>query len=101
MRDLLSRQTAPTYLFLHYLPDNRSRILGADGTPVKATLDNEEQKAMSAEVCVDLILKAMSDRKRELVMTLKGKLGLWLKLLAPNLIDSIAANAVSSQNAKS
>ncbi|MDJ0716561.1 MAG: SDR family oxidoreductase [Prochloraceae cyanobacterium] len=81
--------------------DIRQRILGADGTPVKATLDNEEQKAMSAEVCVDLILKAMSDRKRELVMTLKGKLGLWLKLLAPNLIDSIAANAVSSQNAKS
>ena len=52
---------------------------------------------MSTEVCADLIIKAMRQRKRELVMTLKGKLGLWLKLLAPNLVDSIAARAVSSQ----
>ncbi len=52
---------------------------------------------MSAEVCADLIQLAMRERKRELVMTLKGKLGLWLKLLAPNLVDSIAARAVSSQ----
>ena len=52
---------------------------------------------MSAEVCADLIQLAMRERKRELVMTLKGKLGLWLKLLAPNLVDLIAARAVSSQ----
>ena len=52
---------------------------------------------MSAEVCADLIQLAMRERKRELLMTLKGKLGLWLKLLAPNLVDWIAARAVSSQ----
>ncbi len=77
--------------------DIRQHVLGGEGKPVKASLNNEQQQAMSTEVCADLILKAMHKRKRELVMTLRGKLGLWLKLLAPNLVDSIAASAVSSQ----
>ncbi|MBE9043189.1 SDR family oxidoreductase [Pleurocapsales cyanobacterium LEGE 10410] len=77
--------------------DIRQHILGAAGKFVKATLPDEQEKAMSPEVCADLIVKAMTKRQRELVMTLKGKLGLWLKLLMPNLVDRLAARAVSSQ----
>ena len=77
--------------------DIRQHVLGADGKPVKASLSHEQQKAMSTEVCADLIIKAMRKRKRELVMTFKGKLGLWLKLFSPNLVDTLAARAVSSQ----
>ena len=77
--------------------DIRQHVLGADGEFINASLNNEQQQAMPTEVCADLILKAMSARKRELVMTLKGKFGLWLKLLLPNLVDSIASRAVSSQ----
>jgi short-subunit dehydrogenase len=80
--------------------DIRQHVLGADGKPVKASLNNEQQKAMSTEVCADLIIKAMEKRQRELVMTLKGKLGIWLKLLAPKLVDGIASRAVSSQKAE-
>ena len=80
--------------------DIRQHVLGAEGKPIQANLSNEQQQAMSPEVCADLIQLAMCKRKRELVMTLKGKLGLWLKLLAPNLVDSIAARAVSSQKGK-
>ena len=80
--------------------DIRQHVLGADGEPIDASLNNEQQQAMPTEVCADLILKAMHKRKRELVMTFKGKFGIWLKLLMPKLVDSIAASAVSSQKGK-
>jgi hypothetical protein len=41
-------------------------------------------------------LSAMSNRKRELVMPLRGKLGQWLKLIAPRLVDRIASQAIKS-----
>ena len=80
--------------------DIHQHVLGADGKLVKTTLDRGQQKFMSSEKCADLILKAMGERKQDLVMTLQGKLGLWLKLLAPNLVDLSAARAVSSQKAE-
>jgi hypothetical protein len=36
----------------------------------------------------------MEKRKREVVMTTRAKIGLWLKLIAPNLIDNIARKAI-------
>jgi hypothetical protein len=38
----------------------------------------------------------MSKRKRELVMTLRGKLEQWLKLIAPGLVDRIALQAIKA-----
>ena len=75
----------------------RQRVVGATGEQVDASLDNEQAKAISTDKCAELIIKAMKKRKRELVMTLKGKLGLWLKLLVPNVVDAIAQKAVSTQ----
>ncbi len=77
--------------------DIRQHVIGSAGNPIEATLSNEQQNVMSTEKCANLIIRAMKQRKRELIMTLKGKLGLWLKLLAPNLVDAIAANAIKSQ----
>jgi len=79
--------------------DIRNLALGATASPIKASL-GKQQTAMSVNVCADLIIKAMTKRKRELVMTFKGKLGLWLKLLVPSLVDAIAAKAVSSQRVR-
>lgn len=80
--------------------DIRHHVLAAEGRLVKTTLAKEQQKFMSSEKCADLILNAMGKRKRDLVMTLQGKLGLWLKLIAPNLVDSRVALSVSSQMAE-
>ena len=49
---------------------------------------------MAAEDCARLIIKAIAKRKRNLVMTLRGKLGLWLKLIAPELVDRLAGAAI-------
>jgi short-subunit dehydrogenase len=77
--------------------DIRQHIIGADGNLQATSLQNEQQEAMSVEECVGQIVQAMAQRRRELVMTPKGRFGLWLKLIAPKLLDRIAASAVRSQ----
>jgi hypothetical protein len=42
---------------------------------------------MPVEECVRQIIRAAASRKREVVMTLQGKLGLWMRLIAPGAID--------------
>jgi hypothetical protein len=70
--------------------------LGADGKPIgDSPLD--EHKVMSVEQCVQLLVKAMEGRKREDKQTLKAKLGPWVKLIAPGLVDQIARKAVHSR----
>ena len=73
----------------------RERALGPDGRPLGRT-DIDLQHAMPAEVCARKILRAAATRRRELVMTARGKLGLWLKLIAPALVDRIARRAIDS-----
>lgn len=55
----------------------------------------DEKGAMTVEECARLIVSAMAARKREVVMTAKGKLGRWLKLIAPNVVDSLARKALA------
>ena len=68
---------------------------GPDGKPLGISLV-QEGKVMSAESCARLILTTMEKRKREMVMTLRGKLGQWLKLIAPALVDRIASQAIKA-----
>jgi short-subunit dehydrogenase len=71
----------------------RENATGADGKPAKIDPVNKDE-VMSVEECAALIVDAIADRKREVVMTLKGKLGQWLKLIAPSVIDGMAKRAV-------
>jgi short-subunit dehydrogenase len=66
---------------------------GPDGKPAgKSGL--REENAMSVEECARQILEAIAGRKRELVMTLQAKVGLWLKLAAPEAVDRMVLKAV-------
>ena len=71
----------------------RKRAYGADGKPLERS-PLRETEVMTAESCAELILKAVAHRKRELVMTRRGRLGLWLKLIAPRLVDRMASEAI-------
>jgi len=73
----------------------RRRSPGPDGRTVLASPVSEDE-IMSAEECARRIVRAMERRQRMLVMTLKGKLGRWLGLLFPALVDHLAAEAVRS-----
>ncbi len=57
-----------------------------------------EEGAMSVEACASLIVNAMAQRKREVVMSAKGKLGRWLKLIAPSVVDNLARKALATKH---
>lgn len=57
----------------------------------------KEDDAMPVEECARLIIEGMNGRKREVVMTAKGKIGRFLKLLAPGVIENMALAAVKDE----
>jgi short-subunit dehydrogenase len=69
------------------------RATGADGKPLGAS-PLQESEFMTAEDCAARILAAMTKRQRLAVLTLRGKLGRFVRLLLPGLIDRIADRAV-------
>lgn len=72
--------------------DIRAHALGPDGAPLGASpRDESARENMPLDECVSLMMAAIRGRKRELVMTRRARLGLWLKLVAPGLVDKIAA----------
>lgn len=73
--------------------ESHQRAFGPDGKPLGLS-PLQVGKIMPAEVCARGILRAAGGRRRELVMGLRGKLGQWLKLVAPGLVDRIALRAI-------
>ena len=58
----------------------------------------DETGAMPVDECARQIVRAIEGRRRELVMTAKGRIGLWLKLLAPGWVDNLARNALKKKD---
>jgi NAD(P)-dependent dehydrogenase (short-subunit alcohol dehydrogenase family) len=72
----------------------QARGFGADGKPLGRN-PLQVDKVMTAVECARITLRAAAARKREEVMTLRGKLGQWIKLIAPALVDKIASKAIA------
>ena len=71
----------------------RENATGPDGRPILVS-PVKEGEVMGVEDCARRIVKAIEGREREVVMTARGKMGLWLKLIAPSLVDRIARRAI-------
>lgn len=71
----------------------RHRGFNARGEPAGVS-GLKEEGAMSVEECARLIIDGMNGRRREVVMSAKGKLGRFLKLLAPGLVEKMALAAL-------
>jgi short-subunit dehydrogenase len=71
----------------------RENATGPDGLPILVS-PVREGEVMSAAECAARIVRAIERREREVVMTARGRIGLWLKLLAPSLVDRIARRAI-------
>ncbi len=74
----------------------RYRGFNAAGKPAGAS-GLKEDDAMSVETCARLIIAGMNRREREVVMSAKGKLGRWLKLLAPGAVENMALAALKDE----
>jgi NAD(P)-dependent dehydrogenase (short-subunit alcohol dehydrogenase family) len=73
--------------------ETRVRAFGPDGKPFGVS-PVREGEIMTVEKCLDLMLPAIQKRQRELVMTLRAKVGQYVKPFAPKLIDNIARRAI-------
>ena len=71
----------------------RENATGPDGKPIEVS-PVKESEVMAVGDCARRIVRAIERREREVVMTARGKMGLWLKLLAPSLVDRIARRAI-------
>ncbi|HSS26722.1 MAG TPA: SDR family oxidoreductase [Usitatibacter sp.] len=71
----------------------RENATGPDGKPIQVS-PVKEGDVMSVEDCARRIVTAMERREREVVMTARGKIGLFLKLFAPAVIDRMAKRAI-------
>jgi short-subunit dehydrogenase len=73
------------------------RAIGPDGEPLGVS-PMKTGKIMSAEDCARRIVRALRKRERLVVMSARGKIGRWLKLFAPSLIDRIAERAIRQRH---
>jgi short-subunit dehydrogenase len=71
----------------------RENATGPDGKPIMVS-PVREGEVMTVEDCARRIVRGIERRDREVVMTARGKMGLWLRLLAPGLVDRIARRAI-------
>jgi short-subunit dehydrogenase len=69
------------------------RSLGPDGQPLGES-PMQEDRIMGTEDCAAMIVRAMAGRKRLVIGSARGRLGRWVRLVAPGLIDRIAERAV-------
>ncbi|WP_164016822.1 SDR family oxidoreductase [Pyxidicoccus trucidator] len=75
----------------------RANALGKDGKPLQVSAHDESEGNMDVGTCVSIILRAMDQRQREVVMTTKGKVGQYLKLFTPGLLDRIVFNTIQGR----
>jgi short-subunit dehydrogenase len=69
------------------------RSVGADGRPLGHS-SMQEKHLMTAEECAALTVRAMEGRQRLAILSARGRWGRLVRLIAPGLIDRIAARAV-------
>jgi NAD(P)-dependent dehydrogenase (short-subunit alcohol dehydrogenase family) len=75
--------------------DINRRALSADGTPFgERAYRRKPSEVMTTPECARQILNATAARRRELIMTAKGKLGRLFKLISPRFVDYLALRAI-------
>lgn len=76
--------------------DIRNTALSADGSS-QGESPREEAKMMTAEEVADRIFTAVIHRKRDLVMTINGKLTVLLNKFFPGLMDKVVYNHMAKE----
>jgi short-subunit dehydrogenase len=92
--ELLGTGVSVTLIYPGFVTSEiRARALGADGQPLGKS-PVREAEVMTVEECARIMIDAIARRQREEVMTLRGKLGQWLKLFAPGAVDRVVRKAI-------
>jgi short-subunit dehydrogenase len=78
------------------LSEVHRRAAGPDGKPLGES-PLQQDKVMTAERCADIMVRGMERRKRLVLMSSRSRVGRWVKLFAPALVDRIAARAIEQK----
>jgi len=73
------------------------RAVGPDGKPLGQT-PMQEARIMTADECALLMLRAMQRRQRLAILSARGRLGRWVRLIAPGVVDRIAQRAIRERH---
>lgn len=71
----------------------RRHAYGPNGAPLGES-PVDEGAVMSPDTCARILVEAADRRRREVVMTARGKVGQWVRLIAPGLVDRMARRAI-------
>ena len=71
-----------------------ARAIGADGKALGAS-PMQRDRIMTAETCAAALVNATYVRQRLWLGSLRGRLGRWVRLVAPGLVDRLAARAIA------
>ena len=74
----------------------RKRSLTKDGSP-QGDSPRKENEMMTAEEVADQIYRAVVNRKRDVTLTLKGKLAVWINKWWPSLADKLVYNELAKE----
>ena len=74
----------------------RNRALTKDGS-VQGESPRDENKMMTAEECAAHIYKATLKRKNFLILTIQGKLAVWVNKLFPSFADKLVYRAMAKE----
>jgi NAD(P)-dependent dehydrogenase (short-subunit alcohol dehydrogenase family) len=72
------------------------RIVGPDGVPLGKDHPVDYSRAASSGEVAAVVLRALAARRREVVMTPRGKVGQFVKLIAPRLVDYVARQSIET-----
>ena len=73
------------------------RAVGPDGKPL-GTTPMQESRIMSADKCARLTVRAMQRRQRLAILSARGRVGRWARLIAPGVVDRIAQRAIRERH---
>jgi len=77
--------------------ETHKRAIGPDGRPLGQSPMRQE-RIMTAQQCAELVVPAIEKRKRLLLTSLRGRMARWVRLVAPSLIDRLAARAIRERH---
>ncbi|MBV7316484.1 SDR family oxidoreductase [Shewanella sp. NIFS-20-20] len=94
--ELMDQGVAVTLLCPDFVVSEiHKRAIGCDGQALGVT-PMQEAKIMTSDECAAMMLPAIAGRHRQLIMSRRGRLGRWLKLIKPLWIDKLAKKAIES-----
>ena len=76
----------------------RDRAVGPDGKPLgQSPREEKGASTMSVEECTRILARAIDTRQRDVVMGAMGHVSVWMKLLAPSLLDRLTQRALRTR----